>query len=87
MAKSAAFEVGDNATGDAHDVRWRRTKVVVPCSRCSPHFVVLQQVRVNEHTQLSCVAKGRHAAFGFGNSMFEGAQTIPHTLQQEFDAA
>lgn len=57
MAKSAAFEVGDNATGDAHDVRWRRTKVVVPCSRCSPDLVVLQQIWVDEDTQLSCVTE------------------------------
>jgi hypothetical protein len=36
-------------------------KVVVPCSCCSPHNVVLQQVRVDEHTQLGAVTKGRHA--------------------------
>jgi hypothetical protein len=26
----------------------------------------LQQVRINEHAQLGCMTKGRHAAVGFG---------------------
>ena len=47
---SGALEVGDNATCDAHDVIRVRTEVVVPRSRSRPHFVVLQQVRINEHT-------------------------------------
>ncbi len=31
------------------------------------HWVVLQQVRIHEYTQLSTVTKGRHATIGFGN--------------------
>ena len=64
MDDLGAFEVGDNATSNAHDVSRRCTEVVVPRSRSSPHFVVLQQVRINEHTQLSCMTKGRHATVG-----------------------
>ena len=65
--QSAALEVGDNTTSDTHDVIRVRTEVVVPCSRRCPHFVVLQQVRINKHTQLCAVTKGRHAAVGLGN--------------------
>ena len=39
---------------------------VVPRSGGGPHLVVLQQVRVDEHTQLRRVTKGWHATFGFG---------------------
>ena len=64
---SGALQVGDDATGNAHDVIRVRTKVVVPRSRRSLHLVVLQQVRINKHTQLGCMTKGRHATVGFGN--------------------
>ena len=37
---------------------------VVPRSCSSPHLVVLQQVGVYEHTQLSAVTKGGHATIG-----------------------
>jgi hypothetical protein len=40
---------------------------VVPRTRCGPHLVVLQQVRVNEHTKLCAVTKRGHATVGFGN--------------------
>ena len=63
----AARQVGDDATSDTHDVVRVCTEVVVPCSGSSPHFVVLQQVRIYEHTKLSVVTKGRHAAVVFGN--------------------
>ena len=65
--QSVPLQVGDHATGDAHNVRWCRTEVVVPRSRGSPHLVVLQQIRIDEHTQLCAVSKGRHATFVFGN--------------------
>jgi hypothetical protein len=29
----------------------------------------LQQVRINKYSQLGCMTKGRHAAFGLGNPM------------------
>jgi len=50
MDDLGAFEVGDNATSNAHDVSRRCTEVVVPRSRSSPHLVVLQQVGINEHS-------------------------------------
>ena len=60
------YQVGDHATGNANDVNRCRTEVVVPHFCSSPHLVVLQQVGVHEHTQLSAVAKGRNATVGFG---------------------
>ena len=68
MDDLGAFEVGDNATSNAHDVSWRRTEVVIPHSRSCPHLVILQQVRINKHTQLCAVTKGRHAIIGLRNS-------------------
>jgi len=38
---------------------------VVPCSRRSPYFVVLQQVRVDEDAELHAVTKRWHATTGF----------------------
>ena len=64
---SSSLQVGDHATGNTHDVSWCRTEVVIPRSRSRPHFVVLQQVRVHEHTKLSAVAKGRHTKSGIMN--------------------
>ena len=61
---SHPFEVRDHTTGDTHDVVRVRTEVVVPRSRSSPHLVVLQQIRINEHAQLCCVAERRHAVVG-----------------------
>ena len=61
MDDLGTFEVGDYSTSNAHDVIRVCTEVVVPRSRCSPHLVVLQQIRINEHTQLSAVTKGRQA--------------------------
>ena len=69
---SGALQVGDQATANAHNVRRCSTKVVVPCSRSSPDLVVLQQVRINEHTQLGCMTKGRHAPIDLGNPLVEG---------------
>ena len=70
-----AFQVDDYTTGDVHDVCRSSTEVVVPRSRRSPHFVVLQQVGINEHAQLCAVTKGRHAAIGLGNPfMLEAIQ-------------
>jgi hypothetical protein len=43
------------------------TEQIVPGSRSGPHLVVLHQNRINEHTQLSCMTKGRHASTGFVN--------------------
>ena len=67
MDDLVALEVGDHSTANANNVIRISTEVVVPRARCSPHFVVLQQVRINEHTQLCDVTKGRHAIFGLGN--------------------
>ena len=58
---SSSLQVGDHATGNTHNVSRCCTEVVVPRSRRGPHLVVLQQVRVHEHTQLSAVTEGGHA--------------------------
>ena len=60
-------QVGDDASGYTNDVCRGRTEVVVPRSRCRPHFVVLQQVWIYEHAQLGCMTKGRHATVGLSN--------------------
>ena len=65
----STLQIGDDATGDTHDICWCSTEVVVPCSRDSPHLVVLQQVRINKHTKLSAVTERWNATVGLGNSM------------------
>ncbi len=50
-------------------------EAIVPRSRRSPHLVVLEQVGVHEHTQLSAVTKGRHAAVGLDNSLSVGSKS------------
>ena len=67
MDDLGALEVDDHAASDTHDVMRVRAEGVVPRSRSSPHFVVLQQVWINEHTQLCAVTKGRHATVDLGN--------------------
>ena len=67
MDDLGAFEVGDDTARNTHDVIRVRTEVVIPRSRRSPHLVVLQQVRINEHAQLSAVTKGRHTVVGLYN--------------------
>ena len=64
---SHPFEVRDHTTGNANDVIRARTEVVVPRSRSSPHLVVLQQIRINEHAQLCCVAERGYTIIGLGN--------------------
>jgi len=61
---SHPFQVNHYSTDNTHDVARVRTEVVVPCSRGHPRFVVLQQIGVDKHTQLSCVTEGTHAALG-----------------------
>jgi len=63
---SRPFEVGDRSSARANEIVRRNRKHVVPRSRRRPHLVVLQQVRVNKHTQLCAVTKRRHATSGFG---------------------
>ena len=58
---SGVLQVGDHATGNTHDVCRCCTEVVIPRPCSSPHFVVLQQVRINEHAQLCGVTEGGHA--------------------------
>jgi ABC-type proline/glycine betaine transport system ATPase subunit len=41
---------------------------VISRAGSSPHLAVLQQVRINEHTQLSAVTKRRHTKSGFMTS-------------------
>ena len=65
---SGTLQFGDNSTADSHQFIWFNRKVVVPRARCRPHFVVLQQIGIDEDAQLSAVAERRHATFGLGNS-------------------
>ena len=80
--RSRALQVGDYSAGNAHDVRRCSTKHVIPRSCSSPHFVVLQQVGVYEHSQLSAVTKGRHATIDLSNSLCfrigNGSLDSPH---------
>ena len=84
---SGALQVGDHTTGNTHDVGWCRTEVVVPRSRGRPHLVVLQQVRVHEHSQLSAVTEGRHAAFVFGNPCLLDEHIVSTAYQPPSDWA
>ena len=67
LCPSGAFQVGDDAPCNTHDVCRRSTKHVIPRSRSSPHLVILQQIRINKHSQLCAVTKGRNAAVGLRN--------------------
>lgn len=62
-----ALQIGDYSTSNTHDVSKCRTEVVIPRSCSSPHLVVLQQIWVDEHTQMRLVTKGRHANLGLSN--------------------
>ena len=64
---SGALQVGDYRAARAHEIVRRNREHVVPRSRCRPHLVVLEQIRVNEDTQLSCVTERGHAEVGFCN--------------------
>ena len=50
LIRSRALQLGDHSTTDAHQFIRRNRKIVIPRSRRGPHLVVLQQVRINEHT-------------------------------------
>jgi len=63
----SALQVGDDSPAGANKVVRCNREHVVPLAGRSPHLVVLQQVRINKHTQLSAVTKGRHATSGFVN--------------------
>jgi hypothetical protein len=82
MDDLGAFEVGDNATSNAHDVSRRCTEVVVPRSRSSPHLIVLQQVGINEHSQLGLMTKGRHAKFGLSNPMRNTSMFLSEAIER-----
>ena len=68
-ALANALQVGDHAAGNTHNVSRCCTEVVIPRSRSSPHLVVLQQVGVHEHTQLSAVTEWWHTIIGLGNPL------------------
>jgi hypothetical protein len=82
MDDLGALEVSDDATGDTNYVSRCCTKVVVPCSRCGPYLVVLQQVGVDEHTQLCAVTKGRHAKFGLSNPMRNTSMFLSEAIER-----
>ena len=61
-------DVGGGAASDAHELIERRREDVVRMACSGPHFVVLQQVGVDEHAQLRRVTERWNATIGFGNS-------------------
>ncbi len=61
---SHALQVGEEAPVALDQLVRLDAEHVVPRSRRGPHFVVLQQVRTNEHTQLGCMTKRRHSTDG-----------------------
>ena len=65
---SVPFQVGDDTPAGVHQLVGLDTEHVVPRSRRRPHLGVLQQIRIDEHAQMSLVTEGRHATVGFGNS-------------------
>jgi len=76
------LQIGDYSACNANDVSWRRTEVVVPRSRSCPHFVELQQVRVNEHAQLSAVTERRNAKFGLSNPMRNTSMFLSEAIER-----
>ena len=63
----SALQVADRSAPGLDQLVRFDAEYVIPCSRRSPHLVVLQQIGVNEHTKLSSVTKGGNAASGFVN--------------------
>jgi hypothetical protein len=61
------LEVGDNSAAGLDQLARLDPEHVVPRPGGGPHFVVLQQVRVNEDAQLFLVTKRWHASSGFVN--------------------
>ena len=67
QSRSAAFQIGERSPAGFQQLVRLDVEHVVPRPCRSPHLVVLQQVRINEHTQLSAVTERWHATIGFGN--------------------
>ena len=64
-----ALQVGHHTRAGLHQlVRLDTEDVVLFASRC-PHFVILQQIRIDEDAQLLVKPKRRHAKFVFGNPL------------------
>ena len=73
----SAFEVGERSPAGFHQFVGFDAEHVVPRSCSRPHLVVLQQVGVDEHAQLSVVTEGRHAPGGFGK-----LRALPVSIQE-----
>ena len=63
-AASPALEVGDQAFTGLDQLAWLECEHVVPRAGGGPHFVVVQQVGVDEHAQVGRVAEGGDANVG-----------------------
>jgi hypothetical protein len=46
------------------------------------HWVVLQQIRINEHSQLCAVTKGRRAKFVVGNPMRNTSMFLSEAIER-----
>lgn len=64
---SDSLQIGGRSPAGVHRLVGLDAEYVVPCSRCSPHFVVLQQIRINENTKRLRKTKRGYATSGFGN--------------------
>jgi hypothetical protein len=84
---SHPFQVNHYSTDNTHDVARVRTDVLVPCSRGHPHFVVLQQIGVDKHTQLSAASERGRADFGFGNPRGRCSTNSPSSIRSTTLAA
>jgi len=84
-ADSAALQVGDHSPARLDELVRFDTEYVMPCTCRSPHFVVLQQIGIDEDSQLGCMAKRRDATCGFGNPRIgSGSPTVrSHVLANE----
>jgi len=76
---SVSLQVGDRSSAGFHQLVRLNTEHVVPRSRRGLHLGPLQQVRVDEHTQLLGVTERRHGVIGFGNTIDEYRPTHPGT--------
>jgi len=61
---SPTIQLGDEAPVTRGQPKWFDPEHVVPPACSPPHLIVLQQVRVIEHTPIGTVTKKRHATVG-----------------------
>ena len=81
----SALQVADDSAACAHEIVRCYREHVVPCARRRPHFAVLQQIRIDEDTQVGDVTKRRHATVGLSNPLRISQPTIQQWISQTTD--